>query len=358
MTPPLAVVGVSWRSTSTLLRGQLARLADEPGLLEALHASGYVTGSACVSTCSRTEWILTGDQPAWAGNLLRSALMARCPDATPEQIQVRAGVAAVSYVCRVAVGLDSVAEGENAVGRQLLKAFEKARRGGFSDGRLHRVWRHLERLIHQRREQVPAAPSVGVQSLVRRALLDWAPKTVAILGRGDFGQAVERSLLKETSWEVSTWSRQTMPELMDHLDHLDALVVCTGGAQPWLELPQRVRPGLCMDVGSPPQVVSAPGWEMLGLDVLLQRSEFQLLERERALLEHLVEERGTSLVAELTAPAPTSALKAIDAERSAFLNHQLPALLVGLSPKEARRVRQAVGAFTHRLLRKTREAHV
>ena len=61
-------------------------------------------------------------------------------------------------------------------------------------------------------------------------------------------------------------------------------------------------------------------------------------------------------MAELAAPAPANALAAIDAERSAFLNEQLPQLLVGLPAKQARRVRQAVGAFTHQLLKRTREA--
>jgi hypothetical protein len=111
-----------------------------------------------------------------------------------------------------------------------------------------------------------------------------------------------------------------------------------------------------IDAGSPPQVRSAPGWTSIGLDTLLARPELHLSEAEREQLEQLVDEASVTLTAELAAPAPSSALAAIDAERAAFLNEQLPALLTGLSPREARRVRQAVGAFTHRLLLKTREA--
>jgi hypothetical protein len=48
-------------------------------------------------------------------------------------------------------------------------------------------------------------------------------------------------------------------------------------------------------------------------------------------------------------------LAAIDAERQAFLNEQLPGLLEGLPRDQAQRVRQAVGAFTHAILQKTRE---
>ncbi len=355
MSPPLAVVGVSWRSSSTLVRSQFASIAHEIEPLASLRAAGYVTGAACITTCSRTEWIITGEQPEWAGNLLRSALSSRLPEVMPESVQVRAGAAAIHYLLRVAVGLDSVAEGEGAVGRQVLKAFEQARREGVSDGRLHRVWRHVERLIHQRRDAVPASRSLGVQALVREALRDHSPKTVAILGRGEFGLAMERSLAAVSGWTVSSWSRQSLPTLLETIAAYDAVVVCTGAASAWLELPARHR-GLCIDAGSPPQVRAAPGWTSIGLDALLARPELQLSEGERERLEELVEHATSSLTSELHAPAPASMLAALDAERSSFLNEQLPALLSSLSPKEARRVRQAVGAFTHRLLLRTREA--
>jgi hypothetical protein len=95
---------------------------------------------------------------------------------------------------------------------------------------------------------------------------------------------------------------------------------------------------------------------MVGLDELLSRPELHLSDDERVRLEAMVDLASVTLASELEAPAPASALAAIDAERTHFLNEQLPELLTGLPPKEARRVRQAVGAFTHRLLLRTREA--
>lgn len=356
MIPPLAVVGASWRSASTLMRSQFATLAREPEPLASLRSAGYVSGAACIATCSRTEWIITGDQPEWAGNLLRSALAARLPGADPEHLQVRSGGAAMHYLLRVAVGLDSVAEGESAVGRQVLKAFELARTGGLSDRRLNRVWRHVERLIHHRRDTVPAARSLGVQSLVRESLKERGVKSVAVLGRGEFGLAMERSLRALNRWDVTTWARQSLDELLAKAGSIDAVVVCTGAAQAWLELPTRKKLGLVIDAGAPPQVRASPGWTHLGLDELLARPELHLSDTERERLEALVDEACTLLAGELQAPAPSSTLAAIDAERTTFLNEQLPALLTGLPPKEARRVRQAVGAFTHRLLLRTREA--
>jgi hypothetical protein len=240
------------------------------------------------------------------------------------------------------------------VGRQVLGAFELARRERGSDRLLNRVGRHVERLIHGRRLALPAARSLGVQALVREALKDAKAARIAILGRGEFGLAMERSLRAVAGWQVTTWTRATLDALLGELPSHDALVICTGGPHPWLNLPRQAA--LCIDAGSPPQLRDAPGWTVVGLDALLARPDLQLAEDERARLESLVDAASAALLGDLQAPAPSSTLAAIDAERTSFLNEQLPALLGGLSPKDARRVRQAVSAFTHRLILKTRVA--
>ncbi|HEY1088149.1 MAG TPA: hypothetical protein VGE37_10660, partial [Archangium sp.] len=147
-----------------------------------------------------------------------------------------------------------------------------------------------------------------------------------------------------------------LEELFAQQSNFDAVVVCTAGTAPWLEFPNRKKVGFVIDAGSPPQVKSAPGWTLVGLDTLLARPELHLSEDDREKLHALVDGSTAALTTELAAPAPANALAAIDAERAAFLNEQLPALLVGMSPKQARRVRQAVGAFTHQLMKRTREA--
>jgi glutamyl-tRNA reductase len=355
-SPGIAVVGASWRTANTELRAKLASVAGEVEPIAALRSAGYLSGAVCVTTCSRTEWIVTSAQPEWAATLLRGALASRVDGLGPEQLQVRVGHGAAHYLMRVVVGLDSVAEGEGAVGRQVLRAFERARVTRTTDRHLNRVARHLARLLNERRDTVPVGASRGVQSLVREVLLERPVRTVAVLGRGEFGQAMERALVGARRWDVSGWSRQSLDELLARMGALDALVVATGAAHAWLNLPSRRTPGVCVDAGSPPQVRSAPGWTMVGLDELLARPELHLEESARLRLEALVDEAAVSLARELSAPVPASALAAIDAERTAFLNEALPALLEGLPPAQARRVRQAVGAFTHQLLRHAREA--
>ena len=352
---PLAVVGATWRTAPTRIRAQLATLAVELEPVTALRQGGYVAGAVCVSTCSRTEWVLSAPQPEWAANLLTSALHTRVPDLRPEHLHVRAGAGASHYLLRVAAGLDSVAEGEGAVGRQVLQAFEKAREQGFTDAQLRKVWKHVERLIHGRREKVHGADTRGVQSLVREALREKGAKKVAVFGRGEFGQAMERSLRAANSFQVSTFSRATVSELFDSMQSLDALVVCTGASHAWLNLPPRKAPALCIDAGSPPQVKDAPGWTMVGLDELLARPELQLSEVERERLENLMLESANHLSSTLAAKGNSDVLAAIDAERTAFLHEQLPALLEGLPKSQIKKVRQAVGAFTHTILQRARE---
>lgn len=352
---PVAVVGVSWRSAPTHVRAQLAALDDERDPVRELRASGYVSGAVRVATCSRTEWILTADNPDWAATLLQGALLSRVDGLEAEQLHVRAGAASLHYVLRVAVGLDSVAEGEGAVGRQVLKSFEHARGLGLTDRRMRMLWKHVERLIGARREKTPGAQTRGVQSLVRDVLKEHPVSTVAILGRGDFGQAIDRSLKAAARWNVTTWSRLGIEEFEEAATGVDAVVVCTGGGKAWLELPRRPRPGLCIDTGSPPQVKPSPGWTIIGLDALLSRPDIELNEEVRQHLEALVMGATHDLSRALGARSASSTLAAIDAERTAFLNEQLPSLLAGLPKEQVKKVRQAVGAFTHSILKMTRE---
>ncbi len=352
---PIAVVGATWRTAPTTVRAELASLAEEEEALLALRQGGYVGGIACISTCSRTEWVVSADQPEWAANLLRGALHSRIPSLQPEHLHVRSGAAAGHYIFRVAAGLDSVAQGEGAVGRQVLAAFEKAHDAGLTDGRLRKVWKHAERLIHGRRDVGGGSDTRGVQTLVRAELHEKGARKVAVMGRGEFGQAMQRSLIGAGEFEVSTWSRATAEDLFARMNSLDALVVCTGAAHAWLNLPPRKTPGLCIDAGSPAQVRGADGWTLVGLDDLLARPELQLSEEEREKLERMMLEAANRLSASFAANSNSRVLAAIDAEKTAFLREQLPVLLEGLPPETVKKVQKAVGAFTHAILQKTRE---
>ena len=127
-------------------------------------------------------------------------------------------------------------------------------------------------------------------------------KKVAIIGRASSARRWSAASRPSPSWEVSTWSRQTLDTLLAQHHSFDAVVVCTGAASPWLQLPGlRRKHGLVIDAGSPPQVKSAPGWTMVGLDTLLARPELHLTEEDRDRLGELVTDASTALTAELHA---------------------------------------------------------
>src|SRR5262249_21688460 len=115
---PLAVLGMDFRDGPTAVRSALGGLDSGSSSPTAeLLASGAAKGVALLETCSRCEWVISSAQPAWAAELLKSALLSRAGGAE-RRMHVRVGSAAIHYLMRVAAGLESVAEGEPAVGRQ------------------------------------------------------------------------------------------------------------------------------------------------------------------------------------------------------------------------------------------------
>src|SRR6185503_10147083 len=117
-----------------------------------LLATGAARGIARLETCSRTEWVVSSSQPQWAAELLRSALMSRLEGGAPGRtLHLKVGPAAAHYLMRVAAGLESLAEGEPAVGRQVLRGFERAHAAKRTDKPLNACWRAVGSLIHRRR---------------------------------------------------------------------------------------------------------------------------------------------------------------------------------------------------------------
>ena len=71
---------------------------------------------------------------------------------------------------RVAAGLDSVAQGEHAIGNQVLRAFERAHEAGTVCRSLHVAWRGVGELLNRARRILPQGRTGGVQALVLQRL--------------------------------------------------------------------------------------------------------------------------------------------------------------------------------------------
>src|SRR5262245_66665704 len=120
---PIALVGMSYREAPSAVRAGLAALdAGTTGPSRALLEAGEITGVVRLESCARVEWLLASPRPAWAAELLSAALIGAAEN--PEHVRPRArhGAAAGGGLVRVAAGPHSGAQGDHAIGNQILRA--------------------------------------------------------------------------------------------------------------------------------------------------------------------------------------------------------------------------------------------
>jgi glutamyl-tRNA reductase len=348
-----AVVGVSYRDApssvrAALLKADAGKRSPSAELLEAGKARGVVR----VETCSRVEWLIEADEPAWAAELLRGALSARAAEA--QRLHARVGASAVHHLLRVAAGLDSIAQGEHAVGRQVLKAFERAHAAGTTGRALKACWRVTGQMLHALRDVLPQRQTIGVQSLAARTLLAQgvAPGAkVLVFGQGDIGRATTRALERAHLDGKRVFRRADLPRFLEEAAAADAVVVCSGAPEAWLALPRRDDLPVVVDVGSPAQVLKAEGWKSFSLDHLLDEGATLLPDELSGAVAQECEHAAHELIRLLEAPSKGRELAAIDAARRLFLRDTLPPLLEGLTPAQQRAVVSRVSEFTHQMLR-------
>lgn len=352
MSLPLAIVGASFRDVPTRLRARLSQLDEGDGSPSAqLVEGGHVQGVVRIVTCSRVEWVLSAANPEWAASMLMSALAVRCPEA-PLKLHSKSGLPAANYLFRVVLGLDSVAEGESAVGRQVLTGFANSHKRASTDPVLRQVWKQTETLIHQRRAEGAAVPTAGIQSLVVAALLEVAKPDAPIVvwGLGEVGRATQRALLRNGFTQV-TGCRRGDGAVLEKLVHAGAhVVVCTGAAAAYVELPAITSSRLCIDIGCPAQVVSAPGWERLDLDAMLSGQRQHLDDTQRSRLVSLARRATDDLQGALADAARPSRLSSLEETRRKYFAETLPALLEGLPRPRAELLRQSIAKFAHQML--------
>ncbi len=327
----LAILGASYRAAPTEVRARLQAAADDE-TLDGLLGGGYATGLVCIATCSRVEWLISADDPRWATQLLEARLRER------SMLHRRFGAFALRYLFRVSAGLDSVVEGEAAVGRQTLDAFRAAHARGRLDPTLSLIWNALGRMTHDKRS---LGPFVGLERAV--AARARGRRRVAVFGRGDIGARVVATLSEE-GCSVSAFRRAALPSFIADARVAELVVVASGAREPWLELPERQDGPMCIDLGSPPQVAHAPGWSVETLDELLA-SRLALEGSRRHRLEEIVEAQVIAAERAIAAAPRHEILATIDELRQAWRD----------SFEEVGAAR-ALDAFAHELLVRTRRS--
>jgi glutamyl-tRNA reductase len=348
---PLALVGMSYREAPSAVRaGLMAFDTPTEGPARQLLDAGEITGVVRIESCARVEWLLASARPAWAAELFGAALIGAAENPDRLRPRTRHGAAAIGALLRVAAGLDSVAQGEHAIGNQVLRSFERAHEAGTMCRNLHVAWRGVGELLGRARRILPQGRTGGVQSLVVQRMPD-VPRDVpvAVFGLGEIGRATLRALADAGFTAVESFNRASMRAFEGALQRAHIVIVASGAPHAWLALPagggRRV-----FDLGSPLQIVAAPGWQLTALDELLDGQGAVLPESEYAALDAECAAVADKVCQTLLAPPPSDTLAAMTAMRTEFMQNKLPVLLEGLPPQRARKLTSEVNAVLHRFI--------
>src|SRR5688572_18582152 len=348
---PLALVGMSYREAPSAVRAALAAIdAEANGPSQQLLAAGEVTGVVRIESCARVEWLFAAEHPAWAAELFSATLTGAAENPYHLRPRVRHGAAAAGGLLRVAAGLDSVAQGEHAIGNQVLRSFERAHEAGTVCRNLHVVWRGVGEMLGKARRILPQGRTGGVQQLVIDRITD-VPRDapIAVFGLGEIGRAMLRALNDAGFLAAESFNRASMRAFDGAVARAEVVIIASGAPHAWLTLP----PGggrQVFDLGSPLQIVAAPGWRMTGLDELLDGHGAVLPDAEYAALEAECATSAEKICQTLLAPPPSDTLAAMTAIRTEFMQNKLPGLLEGLPPQRARKLTSEVNAMLHEFI--------
>jgi glutamyl-tRNA reductase len=347
----LGLVGMSYREAPSAVRAALAALdAETNGPSRELLAAGEISGVVRIESCARVEWLFAAPRPAWAVELFSAALIGAAENPDRLRPRVRHGAAAAGGLLRVAAGLDSVAQGEHAIGNQVLRSFERAHEAGTMCRNLHVVWRGVGEMLGRARRILPQGRTGGVQQLVIDRLPD-VPRDapIAVFGLGEIGRAMLRALADAGFTAVESFNRASMRAFEGAVDRATVVIVASGAPHAWLALPYGAGRRV-FDLGSPLQVTVAPGWQLTGLDELLDGQGAVLPESEYAALDAECAAGTEKICQTLLAPPPSDTLAAMTAIRTEFMQNKLPALLEGLPPQRARKLTSEVNAMLHEFI--------
>ena len=347
----LSVVSLSWREAPSRVRALLAG-GVPPEVWAGLQLQGG-TGLVEVHTCARSMWLVSGGTGAWLGALLHAHVQARCGVGPT----VWTGTDALTFLYRVAVGLDSLAQGEADVGRQVRRAFAQARRVGHTDPLLHAAEHGLAHLAAAGQREAFVRPNRGLGQLAVAALVDAGADRripVGVIGAGAIGRRVAASLIRAGWAPPVLYNRTAGPGLvaLDRVGGHEALVVCTAGPAGWFRPPADVR--RVVDLGLPSQVDGPT----IGLDRLLTGQQQALPEPVLARAEAAVAEEVLRVAERWRNVDLRRGLGGANVLRDRFVDECLEDALSegldGLAPEQRRRVmRAAEGAirrYNHQLL--------
>ncbi|WP_457620522.1 glutamyl-tRNA reductase [Methanopyrus sp.] len=301
-----------------------ARFESDEAVKDIVESLG-LSGCVLLQTCNRVEVYASG-----AGDRAEELR-----DLVHDDSWVKRGLEAVRHLFRVACGLESMMVGEQEILRQVKEAYDHAARLGTLDDVLKTVFRRAISLGKRAREETrisEGAVSIGSAAveLAERELGSLHDKTVLVVGAGEMGKTVAKSLVNRGVRAVfvanRTYERAVelsrdlggeavrFDELVDYLARSDVVVSATAAPHPVIHVDDvrealrkrdRRSPILIIDIANPRDVEKGveklEGVEVRTIDDLRVIAEENLERRRKEIpkVEKLIEEELSIVEEEL-----------------------------------------------------------
>jgi len=266
--------------------------------------SRYVEHGVIVSTCNRLEiYIYDRKEPDLVeriGDFLTASSGVAGTD-LEEHLYHMEGKECARHLFRVAAGLDSMVVGERQVLGQLRSAFSTASLGGHARGPLSRLFHQALRTgrrVHRETDISSHSRSVSQAAvqLARGILGDLAQRRALVIGAGDAGRLVARSLsdagirqatvVNRTHWRAEQLAQELggiaapFDDLASEVAEADVVISSSGSPGYLLEVDivreamrsRPCRPLLIVDIAVPrdvdPRVTELEGVQLYDIDSL------------------------------------------------------------------------------------------
>ena len=388
----LVVIGLNHRTAPLDLLERMS--IDDSHLTKALGdlvERPHVTEAVILSTCNRTEVYAFVEKFHGAYHDVREFLSAATyqpPEVFADHLYAHYDEEAVRHLFRVASGLDSAVVGENEVLGQVRRAWETSQHEHAAGPVLAPLFRHAVETGKRARTETTisrniASVSQAAVAMARRRLGSLEGISVLVLGAGEMGEGLVRSLRDAGAGSISianrTWDNALelarrvggtpvrLAELTSTLGDVHLLVTSTGASSLMVEaneltsLMQRRdgRPLLIVDIAVPrdvdPAAGSIEGITLLDMNDLRAFADSGIRERQREVsaVETIIEQEVERYMAYATAREVAPLIAALHGRADEIRDTELERFagrLHNLSPKERESVEALVQGIIGKLL--------
>ena len=383
----MIVVGLNHRTVPLDVLERMTVTGDRlPKALHDLVSRDAIGEAVVLSTCNRTEVYVVADRFHPAVGDVRNVLSGLAfipPEDFSDHLYTFHDAAAVAHLFSVVSGLDSAVLGESEILGQVRGAWEQAVAEGAAGSGMNMLFRHALEVGKRVRTETSigrhtASVSQAAVELAEARLGTLVGKKVLVLGAGDMGEGMARSLARSGVDEVlvANRTRSRADELADKvggrsvsvvdlpaaLAEIDVLLTSTGATSVLvdhgdLEPVVAARAGralLIIDVAVPrdvdPAAADLPGVDLLDMDDLRAFADAGIAERRREvagvrdLIDEEVQRYREAVTHRQAAPLIAALRERAEAARVA----ELERASVRLSPAE----REALDASSRALVAK------